>query len=139
MTSDAGIFESIAAFFATWRGWFIAAWIAVQVAAPCAYYCGRKDPHDERFAWRMFSPMRMVKCDPRFTLDGQPVDLGSRFHEAWIEVAKRGRFAVVEEMGARLCKSHDGAKVEVDLVCRALDGSVEEWGRGYDLCQVREL
>ena len=45
---------------ATWRGRFIAVFIATQLVLPLRYYVLRDDEHDERFAWRMFSPMRMA-------------------------------------------------------------------------------
>ena len=90
---------------ATWRGRFIAAWLVVQIALPLVYYTVRRDPHDERFAWRMFSPMRMVRCEPGVHRRRSTVRLNQRFHTAWINIARRGRFDVVEAMAARLC--HD--------------------------------
>lgn len=122
----------------TWRGRFILAWLVVQAALPLLYYAARRDPHDERFAWRMFSPMRMIQCEPSFTIDDQKVDLNARFHEAWIEIAQRGRFSVVEAMGARLCAERRDSHVQLTLTCTQLDGSVERWG-GYDVCNVPEL
>ncbi|MCE9577515.1 MAG: hypothetical protein K8W52_30480 [Deltaproteobacteria bacterium] len=122
----------------TWRGRFIVAWLAVQLLLPCCYYLTRRDPHDERFAWRMFSPMRMIKCDPRFTVDGARVDLGKRFHEAWIELAGRGRYSVLEAMGARLCKEMPGQRIELELVCKDVAGAQERIG-GYDICTVTDL
>lgn len=125
-------------FLGTWRGRFIVAWLAVQLAVPCGYYLARRDPHDERFAWRMFSPMRMIKCDPRFTIDGNRVDLGKRFHEAWLELAMRGRYAVLEAMGARLCEELPGQRIELELVCKDVAGAQERIG-GYDICTVTDL
>ena len=111
--------------------------VAVQVAIPASYYL-RDDRDDERFAWRMFSPMRMVQCEPRFAIDDRPLALAGVFHEAWIELARRGRFVVIEAMAARLCAEHRQASVEVAMSCRYLDGSEETWG-GYDMCRVPEL
>jgi hypothetical protein len=122
----------------TWRGRLILAWIAVQIALPVFYYRSRRDPHDERFAWRMFSPMRMIQCQPQFLLDDKPIDLGGKFHEAWIDIAGRGRFDVVEAMGARLCHDLPNKRIELRMQCRQLDGTVENWG-GYDVCTVPEL
>ena len=65
--------------------------LTVQLLLPLHYYLLRKDPHDERFAWRMFSPMRAAKCSVKAVIDGQPVELGTKFHEAWIEIAQRGQ------------------------------------------------
>jgi hypothetical protein len=130
--------RALRALLSTWRGRLIAAFVLAQVLLPVTYYTSRRDPHDERFAWRMFSPMRMIQCDPRVTIDDRPFTLATRFHEAWIEIARRGRFQVIEAMAARLCAEHAGARVQVSLTCRQLDGTTEQWG-GYDMCHVPEL
>ena len=119
----------------TWTGRFILAFVAIQLLLPVHYYLGRRDPHDERFAWRMFSPMRMAHCTPHFTLDHKPLALDSVFHEAWIEIAERGRFVVVEAMAARLCEMHPGSSVVVSMDCAYLDREPRTWG-GFDMCQV---
>jgi hypothetical protein len=129
---------SVRALFATWRGWFIAAIVVSQLLLPLHYYLARRDPHDERFAWRMFSAMRMARCEPHVTIDGAPFALGREFHEAWLELANRGRFVVVEAMGAQLCREHPGSAVNVSLVCKYVDRDDRTWG-GYDICQVPRL
>ncbi len=121
------------ALFATWRGRFIVAFILVQALLPLHYYAGRRDPHDERFAWRMFSPMRMAKCRLSVTVDKQPIELGTRFHEAWIETAQRGRAVVIEQMAQRLCSQNPGKPVDVTLDCTYIDRPNATYG-GYDLC-----
>src|ERR1051325_5081922 len=98
----------VSALVATWRGRFILAFFTIQLLAPLHYYLVRRDPHDERYAWRMFSPMRMAQCKADLSVDGQPVNLYSKFHEAWIEIAQRGRFVVIEEMAAKLCEQNQG-------------------------------
>jgi len=121
-----------------WRGCFIAVFVAVQLLAPLHYYTLRRDRHDERFAWRMFSPVRMLTCEPTFLVGGQPVNLATKFHEGWLEIARRGRFAVLEAMGARLCRDNPGHDVRLDLKCRTIAGGTESWG-GSDLCTFPEL
>jgi hypothetical protein len=121
-----------------WRLVFIVAWLAVQLALPLLYYVSRRDPHDERFAWRMFSPMRMIQCDPQFVLDDKPIDLKTEFHEGWIDLAKRARFSILEAMGARLCAEHPGKRIELQMTCAPLGGAVEKWP-GYDICTVTDL
>ncbi len=123
------------ALLASWPGRFILVFLAAQLLLPLHYYFARRDPHDERFAWRMFSPMRMTKCTPTFTLDDKPVALASEFHEAWIELARRGRFVVVEAMGAHLCAKNPGKSLTVTLDCTYLDRPPRTWG-GYDMCNV---
>jgi hypothetical protein len=120
----------------TWQGWIILAIVISQLLIPLHYYLpSQRDPHDERFAWRMFSPMRMAKCEPRFTLDGASLDLATQFHEAWVAIARRGRFHVIERMGETLCTKHPDAAVEVTLECTYVDKSRERYG-GFNMCQV---
>ena len=126
------------ALLATWRGRFIVAFLAIQLLLPLHYYLLRRDPHDERFAWRMFSPMRMTRCSARFAVDNQPVGLGARFHEAWIEIANRGRYVVLEGMAAKLCKEHPGAKVELAVDCTYLDRPAARFGHA-DMCTEPSL
>lgn len=128
----------IHALVSTWRGRFIAAFVLVQLALPLHYYLARKDRHDERFAWRMFSPMRMTRCEPKVTIDGTPMQLGSEFHEAWISIAQRGRFNVLEAMGARLCAKHPKADVRLSVACTYIDRDPQTYG-GYNMCTVPEL
>jgi hypothetical protein len=45
----------------TLRNLFIVGWVGLQVALPLSYYLG-DDRFDERFAWRMFSPVRLSEC-----------------------------------------------------------------------------
>ena len=123
---------------ATWRGRFIVVFLLVQLLLPLTYYFGRRDPHDERFAWRMFSPMRMARCAPKVSIDGRPVALGAEFHEAWISIAERGRFNVLEAMGARLCAKNPNADVRVSIDCTYLDRPAQSYG-GYNMCTVPEL
>ena len=130
--------KHLRALLATWRGRFIAVFVLVQLLLPLHYYVGRRDPHDERFSWRMFSPMRMTHCTPHVAIDGAPFSLPSEFHEAWIELAERGRFVVVEAMAAKLCREHAGAEVELSLDCTYLDREPRTWG-GYDMCRVPML
>lgn len=128
----------IKALAATWRGRFILAFLVVQMVLPLAYYTIRRDPHDERYAWRMFSPMRMTECTLGASIDKQPVNLGAQFHEAWINIAERGRFVVAEAIAARLCEKNPGKPVEMTLDCKYVDGAVHHFG-GHDMCSKPEL
>jgi hypothetical protein len=128
----------VRALVATWRGRFILAFLVIQLLAPLTYYLARRDPHDERYAWRMFSPMRMAQCKVDFSVDGQPLNLYSKFHEAWIEIAQRGRFVVIEEMAEKLCKDNRGKRVEVSLDCTYLDRKPAHYG-GQNMCKKPDL
>jgi hypothetical protein len=127
----------VGALLSTWRGRGIALFVVIQLALPALYFA-RKDPHDERFAWRMFSPMRMTRCTPIATLNDQPFDLAGQFHEAWLELVQRGRFRVIEAIGARLCKDHPNTEVRISIDCVYLDREPRSYG-GYDMCTVPEL
>lgn len=127
--------SSVVALARTWQGVVILIIVASQLVLPIHYYTVRRDQHDERFAWRMFSPMRMTKCVPRFTVDNNPVALDAQFHEAWIQIAKRGRFVVIEKMAARLCEKNPGATVRVVMDCEYVGRPPASWG-GYDMCKV---
>jgi hypothetical protein len=123
------------ALVSSWRGRFIVVFLTLQLVLPLHYYFGRRDVHDERFAWRMFSPMRMVRCTPKLELDGKPLSLSSEFHEAWIEIAKRGRFVVIEAMAAHLCEKHPNSSVVMSLDCAYVDREPQTYG-GYNMCKV---
>ncbi|MDQ3370906.1 MAG: hypothetical protein M3680_36265 [Myxococcota bacterium] len=127
--------SQLRALLGTWPGRFIVLVMLSQLLLPLHYYVARRDPHDERFAWRMFSPMRMARCTPRFVVDGAPLPLGSAFHEAWIEIASRGRFAVIEQMGAKLCAAQPARSVNVFLDCTYVDRADRAYG-GYDMCKA---
>jgi hypothetical protein len=95
----------------------------------------RSDEHDERFAWRMFSPMRMTRCTVRATLDGAPLALKGEFHEAWLAMARRARFVVVEEMAAHLCEKYERTPVVFHLDCVYVGQPPRTFG-GSDMCNV---
>jgi len=130
--------DHIRALTKTWHGRFILAFLAIQLLLPLQYYFVRHDPHDERFAWRMFSPMRMARCSTRFSVESQPVAVGTEFHEAWIEIAGRGRYAVLEGMAEKLCKEHPGKPVELSVDCTYLDRPAAHIGHA-DMCKEPEL
>lgn len=117
---------------------FVVAFVALQLTLPLHYYLVRRDRHDERFAWRMFSSTRMLTCKVAFTVGDRPVELGREFHDAWIALASRGRRAVVEAMGARLCQRNPGQPVVARLTCQPVRGEPYPVG-GFDLCSVPRL
>ncbi len=127
----------VGALLSTWRGRGIALFVTAQLLLPILYYT-RKDPHDERFAWRMFSPMRMSRCKPVATIDGAPLNLFGEFHEAWMEIAQRGRFKVIEAMAAKLCSEHPKSEIRISIDCTYIDREPRSYG-GYDMCNVPEL
>ena len=123
----------------TWPGRLIVVFVVSQLLLPLHYYLGNRDEHDERFAWRMFSPMRMTRCQVSVTREGQPVPLDKEFHEAWIELARRGRLRVLEQMGARLCAQRPGAEVRILLDCTYVDRKEPVRIGGFDVCDAPQL
>lgn len=81
--------------------------VLVQVAIPASYYV-RADRDDERFAWRMFSSVRMRRCEvSAFDVrdDGlrMRVPLAEVLHASWIRSLERGRRNVIERFLATRC------------------------------------
>jgi len=79
--------------------------IIFQLVLPLKYYMSQ-DIFDERFAWRMFSPVRMVSCSYEF-FEGEKkvkVQLFKEIHIAFLSLIKRGRMAVVKEYLSFKCK-----------------------------------
>lgn len=90
--------------------------LAIQIAIPLRYYLG-DDPFDERFAWRMFSAVRVYRCDLAAydVNDGQQsrVDLGRTIHVAWVTTMRRNREGVLQRYLSWRCENNeiDGARV----------------------------
>jgi hypothetical protein len=107
------------------RSAFIVVWIGLQTALPLSYYVG-DDAFDERFAWRMFSPVRMVTCQTRFidATDGlqTTVRAAADVHEVWASLLTRARWDVIAGYARRYCGQRRAAGVvrpvlRVDVVC----------------------
>ncbi len=131
---------------------FIHVFVVLQLAAPLSYYTCRTDQNDERFAWRMFSPVRMLRCSTKLVVgeERQPVRLRGIFHEAWLTIASRGRREVIASMAKELCaRARDGEipghaatqspEVRAEVICRTVDGNEERAGGSWNLCEVDEL
>lgn len=118
------------------------AFLAVQLGVPLAYYVVRDSAYDERFAWRMFSPTRMVDCRAQFLAktseagEARPLRLSREISEPWIRWIRRGHVRVARAFAAHWCGNQGpGATLEVTLVCGTPDGGREELLSGEELCQ----
>lgn len=120
--------------WARWgRGAFIVAYLALQLGLPLRYYLDQ-DPYDERFAWRMFSAVRMTPCQLAVAerVDGgawsQP-RLNEQVHVVWIELMTRGRRDVLRAYARSRCEvlgaSGGRPEVRISLSCALPDGSVD--------------
>ena len=101
------------------RDLFLLCFLALQFGLPLHYYLG-SDPFDERFAWRMFSPLRMAECEVRFTQAGRKVERSQRFHLVWNKLADRGRDQVLRRMADQLCAEQ--GPVTLQAICTLPDG-----------------
>jgi hypothetical protein len=81
--------------------------VAVQVAIPASYYLRSSDLEDERFAWRMFSDVRLMRCRVRASVLGPhgrtDLSLGRTLHSSWIHGLERGRRRVIERYLSSRC------------------------------------
>jgi hypothetical protein len=82
--------------------------VAVQVAVPASYYLGRGGGDDERFAWRMFSAIRLKRCSVD-AFDGERkdaprIDVSRALHASWAGSLARGRGRVIERFLATRCE-----------------------------------
>jgi hypothetical protein len=121
---------------------FIHLFLALQLLLPLNYYLLREDKNDERFAWRMFSPVHMHTCRTSIKVGtpAKPVNLGRTFHEAWIKLASRGRIMVIEGMGHKVCADNPGERVEVEVRCTGVDRKeVATYGGDSDFCFMGSL
>jgi hypothetical protein len=103
----------------------IAAFLLFQIAMPLRYYLGGRG-YDERFSWRMFSSVRMQRCDVRVrehVQDGgeRQVDLDRALQVAWIGMLERYRPQVVDELLRTRCAASGVREVVYERVCRDTD------------------
>lgn len=99
--------------------------VALQVAIPASYYL-RADRDDERFAWRMFSAVRLRRCEVRAhdvkRGERHQVELPRVLHASWIRSLERGRASVIERfLAARCAAGADEAQLERS--CREPSGA----------------
>lgn len=109
-----------------WTTAFILGFLALQIALPVSYYLG-DERFDERFAWRMFSSVRMTDCQLKARRAAGP----NRFEEvqvyrdiqiAWANLIKRNRDEVARAYLERRCNRGESPQVELRTVCRSPDG-----------------
>ena len=108
---------------------FIAFVLGVQLLLPLSYYLGERE-YDERFAWRMFSPIRMVRCQVVYVVKGEELSLSANFHSAWVTLLQRGREGVVEAVDHRVCLTNPGRDVRKHMRCKGVDGETEVLSAG---------
>jgi hypothetical protein len=99
--------------------------VALQVAIPASYYV-RADRDDERFAWRMFSAVRVKRCDIELREQRAgawtEVDMTPILHASWRNALKRGRQRVIEHLLEVRCEQPGREAVELVRRCRNTHG-----------------
>jgi len=115
----------------------IIAFLALQVGLPLSYYLGHT-PHDERFAWRMFSPVRLVSCDADLydatSGSQQKLDPYKELHVVWYNLMKRGRLPVVKVFAESWCDQQVAkGRAQPDLRVRLSCGAPDE--RALGICR----
>jgi len=109
-------------------GWVLALFALVSIAIPLRYYLG-DDLYDERFAWRMFSRVRVQECSAEVTEDGLALVVLGRDPSApgilpapWHALLQRNRPAVVHRFLLWRCDA-EGARDTVRVTTRCSDTS----------------
>lgn len=105
-----------------------AAWLLFHLLAPLRYYVDAEhDAYDERFAWRMFSAVRVQSCDVSVVETqfghGRIVQLPQSLPLPWISLLERNRPAVVDAYLEHRCAG--GEPERVALVSRCTDAAGE--------------
>lgn len=98
----------------------IGLFLAVQIALPMSYYFGG-NRYDERFAWRMFSPVRLARCSVKLYDESsgspQQIELSKDLHVVWGNLLKRGRLSVLQGVADDFCSKGKDRVLKADLVC----------------------
>ncbi|MDQ3036891.1 MAG: hypothetical protein M3Y87_31145 [Myxococcota bacterium] len=88
-------------------------WVVLMLAIPLRYYAG-DDRYDERFAWRMFSAVRVQSCRVGVTEESEagarPVALMEVLPAPWAALLERNRPAVVEAFLRWRCEARDATE-----------------------------
>ena len=124
------------------RSTFIAVFLILQLGIPLSYYWGDA-PLDERFAWRMFSPIRMRPCQVA-VFDGdskRPVPIEREYHVVWRNLLRRARPSVIRSIAEDRCQklARSGQTPKVRMLFRCDLPSDPDWRPvepDQNLCEV---
>jgi hypothetical protein len=95
--------------------WALRGLVVLLLAGPLSYYAGLRPPDDERFAWRMFSAVRVRECRV-FVHQGRGARLVHGLHGSWVHAMERGRKAVISRYLATQCAA--GGAPSLERHCR---------------------
>ena len=100
---------------------------------------------DERFGWRMFSPIHVQRCrvavveavDDGWQVTRRPLRLEPVLHRSWIHLIERRRPAVIDKFLATRCALPEVREVRYEVSCRAVDDTPLEPIRGSMSCDAK--
>ncbi len=130
-----------------WVSGLIAAYVILQVLIPLGYYIWRTNPDNERFAWRMFSAIRVRQChvaSEGYRRDGEHLEridlpLTSSLHTAWVDHLKRNRTRVAHAYLDWQCEQPLMENISLLRRCKAIDDRVGKGWRISMQCANRSI
>lgn len=107
----------------------IAIILVSQLVLPVSYYVSDRT-FDERFAWRMFSPIRVTNCSVSWFEGpggvGTPIRPGTEIAAPWISLMRRAREPVIVAYARYRCDRMRGREahpvLRARIVCNHPDG-----------------
>jgi hypothetical protein len=109
--------------------WYGLLWlvVALQIAIPASYYLrGARERDDERFSWRMFSAVRVKRCDVDLRVrqgeQWSDLDLDRLIHASWQTALERGRKRVIEHLLEMRCAAGHAEAAELLRSCKDARG-----------------
>ena len=119
---------------AQWSPIMALVWVVIQIAVPLSYYVAGRE-FDERFAWRMFSDVRQVRCANVWLEGGRPVPAERRVHVAWASLMQRQRGDVIDAYVEHRCAAlAPNADLRLHTACRFPDEERVLRDGSVDLC-----
>lgn len=117
--------------------------MALQVAIPASYYFVRNDRDDERFAWRMFSTVRLTRCEvSAFDVSARErsrVELTHALHASWIRSLERGRARVIDRYLTTRCQLAGVTEAVVERRCQTPAGEHLPLVEYHHACPAQRL
>jgi hypothetical protein len=102
------------------------AWVVMHLLIPLRYYLPGSDRYDERFAWRMFSAVRVQHCNVTVTelFRGRErtVALLEILPAPWVALLERNRPAVIEHFLRWRCQHEGTSEVRFRNACTDASG-----------------
>lgn len=106
--------------------WAVVVLVVAQSLIPLRYYTG-DDAYDERFSWRMFSAVRVNRCNLAAydEVEGRrtQVNLMQEIHVGWVTTMRRNREAVMRRYLSWRCETEEIDGARLTNVCVSPEGN----------------